>query len=201
MSQAKVSEWLHFLLPVLEDSLFGLGYMPDQGEEIDFEQVCETSSPFLMDVIEREIPRKTDNTCQKEEYSGKKKQHKVKNLVFCDTQKRIVFLSDLYEGKVHDKSLWDALELEVQGRNILLDLGFHGTEVLEAILPFKKPKNQELTKHQKAVKSSQSCFSYTQNRSRKCFCRSQETQNCTPSNSAKNYESSAKSLPNCRRTL
>ncbi|NER08282.1 MAG: transposase [Okeania sp. SIO3C4] len=150
LSQAKVSEWLHFLLPVLEQSLAQLEVLPQEGFRYDASQASE-SKWFTGDVTERPIARNVDQAAQKEEYSGKKKQHTVKNLVICDEQKRIVFLSDLYEGKAHDKTIWDALELELQGRDILLDLGFYGTEVLEAILPFKKRKNQELTRSQKAI--------------------------------------------------
>lgn len=150
MSQSKVSEWLHFLLPVLEKSLAQLGQLPQEGFDFDGSQYPE-SEWFTADVTERPIARNLDKQAQKEEYSGKKKQHTVKNLILCDTQKRVVFLSDLYEGKIHDKKIWDVLNLELQGRNVLADLGFHGTEKQETILPFKKPKNQALTPHQKVV--------------------------------------------------
>lgn len=150
MSQSKVSEWLHFLLPVLEKSLAQMGYLPEEGFRFNAYQDTE-SEWFTADVTERPIARNLDKEAQKEEYSGKKKRHTIKNLVICDDQKRIVFLSDLYAGKTHDKEIWDDLDLELQKRNVLLDLGFYGTDVLEGVLPFKKPKNQELTKYQKAV--------------------------------------------------
>ena len=150
ISQSKVSEWLHFLLPVLEKSLAQLGQLPQEGFEFDGRQHSE-SDWFTADVTERPIARNLDIEAQKEEYSGKKKQHTVKNLVICDDQKRVLFLSDLYEGKTHDKVILDALELKLQGRNILLDLGFYGTDVKEAVLPFKKPKEEELRPHQKLV--------------------------------------------------
>jgi len=150
ISQSKVSEWLDFLLPVLEMSLAHLGQLPQEGSCFYGNQHSE-SEWFTADVTERPIARNLDKEAQKEEYSGKKKQHTVKNLIICDDQKRVVFLSDLYEGRVHDKEIWDALDLNLQGRNILLDLGFYGTAKEEAILPFKKPKKQKLTEHQKLV--------------------------------------------------
>ena len=150
MSQSKVSEWLKFLLPVLEKSLAQLGQLPQEGSYFDGRHHSETEW-FTADVTERPIAGNLDKQAQKEEYSGKKKQHTVKNLILCDKEKRVVFLSDLYEGKTHDKVIWDALDLELQGRNVLVDLGFHGTEKQEAVLPFKKPKNQELSKHKRLV--------------------------------------------------
>ena len=150
MSQSKVSEWLMFLLPVLEKSLAQMGFLAQEGFSYNAQKDIE-SSYFSADVSEREIARNLDYQAQKEEYSGKQKKHTVKNLVICNDNKEIVFLSELYEGSTHDKTILDDLEIETQGRNILLDLGFQGTEIKEAILPFKKPKKQDLSPLQKEI--------------------------------------------------
>ena len=127
-----------------------MGFLAQEGFSYNAQKDIE-SSYFSADVSEREIARNLDYQAQKEEYSGKQKKHTVKNLVICNDNKEIVFLSELYEGSTHDKTILDDLEIETQGRNILLDLGFQGTEIKEAILPFKKPKKQDLSPLQKEI--------------------------------------------------
>lgn len=150
MSPSKVSEWLVFLLPVLEKSLSQRGFLAQEGFVYQAQKDTD-SSYFSADVTEREIARNLDYQAQKEEYSGKYKKHTVKNLLLCNEDKEIVFLSELYEGSIHDKTILDDLEMNTQGRNILLDLGFQGTTITEAILPFKKPKNQDLSPLKKTI--------------------------------------------------
>jgi len=151
MSQSKVSEWVHFLSPVLEQSLTKMGYMPQtgtsyacQGDELDY---------LLMDVTERRVPRRTDHKAQEEDYSGKKKCHTIKNLAITDPNGYVLFLSESYEGKVHDKALWDDLVIEPFEQNLLVDLGFLGIDKTHpnAIMPFKKPRKSELTEAQKQI--------------------------------------------------
>lgn len=70
MAQSKVSEWVSFLLPVLEDTLISLGYMPQTNNQCDFQEV--DTDCILVDVTERQVTRSVDNDIQKESYSGKK---------------------------------------------------------------------------------------------------------------------------------
>ena len=151
MSQSKVSEWVHFLSPVLEKSLEKLGFMPQTGTYYAYQE--ENSDYLLMDVTERFVPRRTDIEAQKEEYSGKKKCHTMKNLAITDPDGYMFFLSDSYEGTVHDKALWDDLVIEPFEQNLLVDLGFLGIEKTHpnAILPFKKPRKGKLTELQKQI--------------------------------------------------
>lgn len=151
LSQSKVSEWVSFIAPVLEEALTRLGVMPqvgdqyrDQGQELDY---------LLMDVTERQVPRRSDRDAQQEEYSGKKKLHTVKNLAITDPKGKVLFLSSSYEGTVHDKTLWDDLDIEQTDHNMLTDLGFIGIEhdFPNAIFPFKKPRKAELTQVQKEI--------------------------------------------------
>ena len=155
MSQSKVSEWLKFLLPILEESLSKLGFMPQTGDVYSLEEQ-EDIDLVIIDVVEREVPRKTDYLSQKDEYSGKKKKHTLKNLAITDQDKTILFASDSFEGKTHDKSILDKISIEVNDLNILADLGFLGMDKQyeNAILPFKKPKNKELTKNQKLINTA-----------------------------------------------
>ncbi len=104
MSQPKVSQWLSYLLPVLEQSLEQLGVMPCYQEQ--YCHVLEQEGYLAADVTERVIPRKICYKAQKEDYSGKQHQHTEKNLAVCDQQGYIHFLSASYTGSTHEKTLW-----------------------------------------------------------------------------------------------
>ena len=56
-------------------------------------------------------------------------------------------------GSIHDKVIWDQIEIKLKDHNLLADLGFVGIEkdCPNAILPFKKPRNEELTELQKQI--------------------------------------------------
>lgn len=151
ISQSKVSEWITYLLPVLEDSLAKMGVMPQTGFEfVDYETA---SKCLLVDVTEREVPRSTDYENQKEAYSGKKKFHTIKNLAITDERANVLFVSESEYGSVHDKTLWDRITFKFKDKNLLADLGFVGIEKNNpnVIVPYKKTKNRELTALQKEI--------------------------------------------------
>lgn len=151
ISQSKVSEWVSYLLPVLEESLCRMKVMPQSG--YCYEQIDDKMDYLLVDVTEREVVRDVDNDNQKEFYSGKKKLHTMKNLAITDQQGYIEFISESYMGSVHDKVIWDQIEIKLKDHNLLADLGFVGIEknCPNVILPFKKPRGKELTQLQKQV--------------------------------------------------
>ncbi len=151
MCQSKVSEWIHFLLPVLEASLRKMGYMPQTGSE--FIERKDSSNCLLVDVTERQVPRDTDYENQKEAYSGKKKLHTMKNLAITDEHARILFISESEYGSVHDKTIWDEISFTFEDKNILADLGFLGIdkENPNVILPYKTPRKGKLTDLQKKI--------------------------------------------------
>ena len=73
VTQAKVSQLVKVLLPILEKTLKGMGLFPSTTpgqlkSELEKYQVREAN----MDVTEREVNRSSDNEVQKEFYSGKK---------------------------------------------------------------------------------------------------------------------------------
>ncbi len=80
-------------------------------------------------------------------------------MVVADTEKRVLYLSQTYEGKVHDKRIADEEDLEFGpsdpdlGRvlELLQDTGFQGYKPIGVIViqPMKKPKGKELTDEQK----------------------------------------------------
>lgn len=151
MSQSKVSEWVSYLLPVLEQSLAKMGVMPQSG--YCYEQTHNEVEYLLVDVTEREVVRDVDKDNQKEFYSGKKKLHTMKNLAISDQRGYIEFISSSFMGSVHDKVIWDQMEIKLRDHNLLADLGFVGIEkdCPNAILPFKKPPRGELTHLQKQI--------------------------------------------------
>jgi len=155
MSQPKVSEWFTYLLPVLESSLEKLDVCPKFGMNYRHKDKGET---YLSgDVTEREIPRKTCYSAQKEDFSGKSHMHAEKNFGICRPDGQILFLSYSFTGSTHDKTIYDELEINVDGVPFLLDLGFQGVdENGSTMIPFKKPREQELTTVKKQINRAMS---------------------------------------------
>jgi DDE superfamily endonuclease len=110
------------------------------------------SLEFMIDRTERPINRPKDKEDRKTYYSGKKKAHTVKNNIISARRGKVLFLSDTYEGKKHDKKIADEEEYEFpEGSTLLLDTGFQGfnpTGVMRQ-QPKKKPRNGKLTDEEK----------------------------------------------------
>src|SRR5262249_57479633 len=64
--------------------------------------------PFAHDGTERRIVRPQDPVEQTDCYSGKKKDHTVKNVLLVNALLLILFLSDTHGGRTHDKPIADA---------------------------------------------------------------------------------------------
>jgi len=155
LSQPKVSEWFSYLLPVLESSLEKLGVCPEFGMNYQHKDKGETH--LSGDVTEREIPRKTCYSAQKEDFSGKAHIHSEKNFGICNPDGRILFLSYSFTGSTHDKKIYDELEISVGDVPFLLDLGFQGVdETGSTMIPFKKPREQELGAVKKQINRAMS---------------------------------------------
>src|SRR5262249_13430951 len=69
---------------------------------------CVRLPPFAHDGTERRIVHPQDPAEQKESYSGKKKDYTVKNVLLVNALLLILFLSDTYGGRTHDKPIADA---------------------------------------------------------------------------------------------
>lgn len=81
-----------------------------------------------------------------------KKSHTIKNVLLAGKHKQILYLSQTYEGSVHDKKIADEAEIEFeQTVTLLQDSGFQGFKPKNAtiVMPAKKPKGKELTVEQK----------------------------------------------------
>src|SRR5215468_10415487 len=107
--------------------------------------------PFAHDGTARRIVRPQDPTEQHESYSGKKKDHTVKNVLLVNAPLIILFLSDTYGGRVHDKRIAEATPYPLPaGSRLLQDLGFLAFTLPEVaiLMPTKKPCGEELTREQ-----------------------------------------------------
>jgi hypothetical protein len=153
MGQAQANEWVHRLSRILNQALGEEQHLP-QREPAKLEAVLSAcpSLEFIIDGTERPINRPKDKDDRKTYYSGKQKRHTVKNNVIVERRGRVVFLSDTYEGKKHDKKIADEEEYKFpEESTVWQDTGFqgYGPEGVKIKQPKKKPKNAELTKTEK----------------------------------------------------
>jgi hypothetical protein len=75
----------------------------------------------------------------------------VKNVLLVNAPLTILFLSDTYGGRVHDKRIADATPYPLPaGSRLLQDLGFMAFTLpeVEMLMPTKKPRGGELTVEQ-----------------------------------------------------
>src|SRR5262249_28522367 len=77
--------------------------------------------------------------------------HTVKNVLLVNALLLILFLSDTYGGRVHDKRIVGATPYPLPAKSRLLqDLGFLAFTLpeVEILMPTKKPRGQKLTREQ-----------------------------------------------------
>ena len=107
--------------------------------------------PFAHDGTERRIVRPQDPPQQAACYSGKKKDHTVKNVLLVNALLVILFLSDTHGGRVHDLRIAETTPYPLPaGSGLLQDLGFLSFTLPEVaiLMPTKKPRGAELTLEQ-----------------------------------------------------
>jgi hypothetical protein len=79
MSQSQVNEWVHRLSSVLEAALGADCYLPERNPATLEELLSECESlEFLLDGTERPTQRSSDDTLQRQAYSGKKRRTRIK---------------------------------------------------------------------------------------------------------------------------
>jgi DDE superfamily endonuclease len=107
--------------------------------------------PCAHDGTERRIVRPQDPPQQAACYSGKKKDHTVKNVLLVHALLVILFLSDTHGGRVHDLRIAETTPYPLPaGSGLLQDLGFLSCTLPEVaiLMPPKKPRGAELTLEQ-----------------------------------------------------
>ena len=154
MSQGKVSQWLKLLLPLLQQALFRLQFLPSRDADKLYLSLKLLAGYFiLIDGTERPIPRPVGNERQKHFYSGKKGCHTIKNNLIINKEQQVLYLSPTVEGKMHDKALAEEMELRFpQGGVLMQDMGFLAFDPggIKIVMPEKKPKNKPLSREDKA---------------------------------------------------
>jgi hypothetical protein len=153
VSQAKVSKIYRALLGVLDQTLLGLGLAPCRDSTTLCRQLSKLPQRvFWLDGTETPIQRSQDEEVQQEDFSGKQHGHRLKNITLCDACQHIHYLSPTEPGSVHDKALVDLYPLSLPTGSVLKqDLGFlgHHPDGVTVEMPFRKPKNKELSFSQK----------------------------------------------------
>ena len=116
-SQPVANKWIHRLLPVVNRALADLGELPSRETyPATFDKSAEPSTDdpgfkttFFHDGTERPIQRPKDPEVQKAYYSGKKKQHTVKNNLMINAKSKVVLLTPSCEGRIHDKRIAETI--------------------------------------------------------------------------------------------
>jgi len=132
LSQPRVNEWVHRLVPILKGALDALGVLPERDPQ-HFAQSEPTHGErpeLIIDGTECRRQRPKNAAKQAEAYSGKKKTPCDKHGVLVQAKtKRVGFLSQTYAGKTHDKKIVDTEPIGYPPDTILYkDTGFQGYE-------------------------------------------------------------------------
>ncbi len=154
MSQSQACVWVHVLSDVLQLTLRRMGHTPERVPERLAELIRQKGEGVVVvDGTERRRQRPKDDTEQLRYYSGKKKAHTFKNVIIVTQGSKIVlYVSDTYEGKKHDKKVCDEEGPTFPNGVVLFqDTGFQGYAPAEVLIcqPKKKTKGKELTDAEK----------------------------------------------------
>lgn len=132
LSQPSANDWIHRLLPVLQQTLKNLGVQPERHPRQFARRERQHGEPLdlLMDGTERRRQRPKNKAKRDELYSGHKHQHADKNLIISNRKtKRIGFLSQTYPGKTQDKKMADTERIAYPRHTRLgKDTGFQAYE-------------------------------------------------------------------------
>ena len=153
MSRSKACENIHRLLPVLHDTLSGIGVLPHRRFDsvAEMRRAFENVDQIIIDATERNHRRPKDGKRQSSVYSGKKKRHTVKNTVISSKDKIVRFIGKTFPGSAHDytmlKNEFPPEEPWFENMNALLDLGYQGIRTDytgDGIrIPHKKPRKSK----------------------------------------------------------
>lgn len=115
---------------------------------------------LIIDCTEQPIQRPQDNPTQKAHYSGKKKRHTLKTEYIVTAEGRIASVSPSHPGSRHDLTIRrDGPPLPRKARGYA-DSGYQGYDKEHSNLdiPYKKPKDGELTAEEKEYNRGLSSF-------------------------------------------
>jgi hypothetical protein len=139
--------WRKILREILPCSL--LEQVGNQEGDLIIVQEILTSFKLLVDSVEQPIDRPSDNEEQKKFFSGKKKQHTLKNqVVGLPEAKDIVDIEVGFPGPTADINLFRQQQTKFdEGQEFEGDKGYQGGNNITT--PHKKKRNQKLSDQQK----------------------------------------------------
>ena len=148
-----VSDYLKRTKACLRAALEEMDQMPPSlfASQQDYDKAFEGVDYLLIDATEVRANRSKDSDGQRFIYSGKKKQHTWKTLVSADFDRVTHYVGRLWNGKAHDKCLYDyeLSGLNYAGKCRLVDLGFYGLqsggEQDPVLMPWKKPIGRKMS--------------------------------------------------------
>ncbi|MBE7157570.1 MAG: transposase [Rhodospirillales bacterium] len=155
MSQPQVSVWVGQLTPLINAALGRELHRPAR-RPADLERLLAEVPELrllIIDSTERPVRRSKDHDQQRQDYSGKKKAHRKKNLLVT-AERRVVYLGPTVGGSRHDKTLAAESRLRFPADALLLkDSGLQDYEPagVRTLQPKKKPKSRELRAYEKAI--------------------------------------------------
>ncbi len=157
MTQKQCNELIHGLTIVLEEALRDACAMPAATAQQLAGQLEAAGDMMLVhDGTERDIPRPSDEEAQKENYSGKKKKHTLKNALIVSATCLILFVGATLSGATHDKKIAERQYAGVLGNakakiTLWQDSGYQGFQPagVTIVQPQKKPNGKEMTPEQK----------------------------------------------------
>lgn len=154
--RSKACEWVHILLPILEQTLGRKLILPKRkiSSPEEFLKLYPEVKDVFGDATERRVQRPRDPKRQRKLYSGKKKIHGRKNVILSDEKKRILVLTQTKSARRHDKRLADKHNLFQslpESVALWLDTGFQGAVKLHrnTYIPVKRRKDHPLTEEEK----------------------------------------------------
>lgn len=153
LDRSKACTNVHQLFAVLLKALEQLQVLPKR----QFDSVEQLQAAFagitelFIDATERPHCRPKNDQAQKEKFSGKRRQHTVKNTVIATACKMILFLGYTIFGSKHDYGLFKAEfspdQPWFETFKLWVDLGYLGFksdyEALEINIPHRKPRKSK----------------------------------------------------------
>ena len=159
VDRSQSCRWVQALLPVLETTLAWQVVLPKRKIRTvaEFMQHFPAIKDVFLDGTDRPVQRPQKGKAQRKHYSGKHKDHTLRNLIVANEQTAILWLSPTKPGARHDYHRFKQTQLghcippEV---GVWVDLGFRGIQKdyphLDVAIPHKSSKKHPLTPDQKA---------------------------------------------------
>lgn len=106
-ARGKACEWMHRLLPILEQTMKRKLVLPERkiSDPQEFLRLYPEVREVFADGIERSIQRSKNKKRQQKNYSGKKKMHTRKSVIVSDKNRKVLVITQQKSGRRHDKRL------------------------------------------------------------------------------------------------